>query len=282
MKIYFPELNYFYYKYKTEINDIVAEDVFLCQPNFGHYLTINEKSLFALLFSNAFSQSEYHYLFSVISSNNLDIASRERIRSSRHTITCYVTSDDDNAENLLSISDETITMLDLLLNYRLNLSVDLSSIIYANLENILSKLIYIYLDLMLNNHYNNIINILQPLVNSSNDIIIKLYCTYIINESYKKIKNTTFLVDSEVQILRPVRQKYTVDSSIYENNFIRIEDEIPFSLDNIFLYKNGDLQTSNAYDVIVDSTSATVSWTINSMNVNVDDVIIVDYYVVNE
>lgn len=275
--IYVPELDYFFHEYwKTrgefsihEIPDpVILSDVSI----------IKSGSFIELLFSENFSEDTYRYLFlkRLISSFSRPIRERLLVTKALQPYMCETTvSDSIGTVNIFSLENDDILLLNHLLEYRTGEAVDLSSTDYNLLNTNLSKMIYLYLDLVVNGNYTNM-NSETP-ISDSTSVIEVLYEIYLINETYKRIKTWEITIDNEVLIIRPVQDKFIIDSITLTNMYITLS-EVPYPSSDFYLFKNIALQNFNLY-TIVDSTSVTTVEIDEAMDLVEDDVVIVEYQV---
>jgi len=116
----------------------------------------------------------------------------------------------------------------------------------------------------------------------SDDILCNLFEFYLSNEAYLKIKNTNYWIDGDLTLLVPVRIKTEVTDDVVQQQKITIDSEI-FSEVEFYLYKNGDLQSNDKYNLTIDSTSSfTIDWINKDLNPESGDLIITDFYVLGE
>jgi hypothetical protein len=272
-KQYFPELDYFFYKYWTESNDITAYDIPI--PEIESEDKIPTNSIFALLFSIAYSESDYTYL---LSSKELTYFTRhikDRLKSQGSTVSCYV-SDSTNGSNVLSITDEEVILLDKLLLYRINNAVDISDIEYDELDSNLSKLIYQYLSFMCSDNFVYVNN--SYLVSSSDNELESLFEVFVVNECHKKMKNSNIVVSGSVILTIPYRLKVTVDSTILSSKYFEIPNT-PYNRSDFYVFQNGNLLDSTNYELVDTTSDLLVSWESTNLEVREDDVFIADYYI---
>jgi len=140
----------------------------------------------------------------------------------------------------------------------------------------MSKLIYQYLDLMLNGNYDRIYtSVVQA---DDKDILCGLYELYLVNEAYRFIRDTDITILNRDTILRPGRTREWVDEDILSNSRL-IEYETPYDSDNFWFFVNGTLIPRTKYDVILDETSFTVDWNGSDLEVELEDILITDFYI---
>ncbi len=275
--IYVPELDYFFHEYwKTRgefsIHEIpipvILSDISIIKPG----------SFIELLFSENFSEDTYRYLFlkRLISSFSRPIRERLLVTKALQPYMCETTvSDSSGTINIFSLENDDILLLNHLLGYRVGETVDLSSTDYNSLSTNLSKMIYLYLDLVVNGNYTDI-NSETPMSDSTS-VLEVLYEIYLVNETYKRIKTWEITIDNEILILRPVQDKFIIDSTTLTNIYVTLS-EVPYSSSDFYLFRNAVLQSFDLY-TIVDSTSVTTIEIEEAMEIVEDDVVIVEYQV---
>jgi len=269
---YIPELEIAFNNYWRSNAEITLSNVPL-SSTINNSIMISD-TIFELLFNNNYSYSNFNYLLKEIQILSLEKQIRERLRYSRSLIKVYITDSTNGTDNIFSISNNDLTILNMLVDYRKNIIPNISLFNYVNSSN-LSKLIYIYLDLMINNNYQKIEDML---VSSSNNILESLFELYVINESHKYMKTSSFLIDSSDVELRPIREKIIIDQDIINNNNITI-NEYPYN-SNIEVFYNGNNLDSSLYNIVDVSGQLTINWINTTFNPVVNDIIIIDYYII--
>ena len=274
MNHYFPELDHYFLKYWWYNKDIYKANIIYPEIELKEKI-IKSNSFFALLFDNIYSENNYVYTFSEISILDFSRQIRERIRVGGTTIK-YYSSDIDSSLDYFGINGEIKNLLDILLEYRLTNTCNLNSINYENLEKNLSKMIYQYLDLMINNNtdYFDTVNVFC----NPNNILETMFETYILNESHKKIKYLQFLSNSKDVILKPERFKIDIDENIVQNKKVTLLTE-PYNDLDFFVFRNGDLLNRTSFDIINDTTSYSISWENKDTIFKKNDILVADYYI---
>lgn len=223
-----------------------------------------------------------NYLFNEHPLSYFGPSLERRIKSSSKLVEGFV-SDQSGDYDLLNLYDSTSQnsiMVDKLLDYRLGNAVTLEDIDSTGLTYTLSRLIYTYLNLMINNEYTDLDTINE--ISSDYSAIDNLFELYVLNESHKLIKTWKNITDSDVEELRPVRRKYIIDSSSLTDGVITITDNKPYLPANLFLYKNGEIQDPSYYSYTSDTSSVSIviDTTGNSgLNLIVGDIIVLDSFV---
>jgi len=175
-----------YYTQQYVINSIANKAKIPFPPEISSVYLGENKSFIRLLFDETWptSLTSYRYLYrqeTDTTSIPSDIFKRMMLypASSR-----YFISDSDSTSvcdiNIFNLQSDDLTMLDLLLQYRLDSSsVNLISIDYDSLSTNLSKLIYIYLNFKINSDYDSF-NITTP-ISSETEILENFYESLIID-----------------------------------------------------------------------------------------------------
>jgi len=273
MKYYFPELDHYFLKYWWYNKDIYNVDIIYPEIELKDSI-IKPDNFFALLFDNTYNEDHYVFTFSEIELTSFSNMIRERLKSSGASLICYI-SDINSELDYFDIQNEVEDLLNLLLQYRLTETCDLSSIDYESLQKKLSKMIYQYLDLMINDNTTYFDN---NVFSDPDDILESMYESYLLNEAHKKIKNLKFLSESITTILRPERYKVVINKEIENDKMVRIDD-IPYNEIDFFVFRNGDLLDKNAFNLINDTTGYTISWIDKDTEFKENDILIADYYV---
>ena len=200
--IFLPELNYWINlrTFEGPINEF----------NYDFPVTLSDKwttedSVINLLFNDCFDSTSYTIVFKEINFRSLGDATlnnrlSSHISSDLHIFvpenTKYETlySDYTAASNILEITYEEVSLLDLLLEFRLNKIVDISSIIYANLTSSLSKLIYLYLYLKTNKNY-DLFDMVLPVANEDRFLEL-IYEKYVLDAYFREFSKQYLVLDS--------------------------------------------------------------------------------------
>lgn len=223
-----------------------------------------------------------NYLFNEHPLSYFGPSLERRIKSSPKLVEGFV-SDQTGEYDLLNLFDSTSQnsiMVDKLVDYRLGNTVTLDDIDSTGLTYTLARLIYTYLNLMINNEYTELDSINE--IASDYSAIDNLFELYVLNECHKLIKTWKNITDSDVEELRPVRRKYIIDSSSLTEGIITITENKPYLPANLFLYKNGEIQPSSNYSYTSDSTSLSIAIDTtgsSGLNLIVGDIIVLDSFV---
>jgi hypothetical protein len=175
-----------YYTQQYVLNSIANKSKIPFPPILSSVYLLDNKSFIRLLFDESWPSNleSYRYLYrQEIDTTSIpsDIFRRMMVypASSR-----YFVCDSDSTSvceiNIFSLQEDDLTMLDNLLQYRLDsTSVTLISIDYNSLSTNLSKLIYIYLDFKINNNYEKF-NITTP-ISSEGEVLENFYESFLID-----------------------------------------------------------------------------------------------------
>lgn len=224
-----------------------------------------------------------NYLFKQYPLTSFGKGLERRLRTSPDLIEGFIsdTSGEYDLLNLYDSSSQNSIMIDKLIDYRLGNSVSLDDIVFSDINYTLAKLIYIYLDLMVNGNYLELDT--TNTIASTASVVDNLFELYVLNESHKLIKTWKTFTDVSVEELRPVRKKFILDTSSIDTGYITITSEIPNDPNKMFLYKNGELQPSTYYSYTTDSTSLSLSIDStgsNGLNLVSGDILVLDSFVV--
>lgn len=148
----------------------------------------DNKSFIRLLFDEDYPHTSYKYLYRETVKSEWPIPVQIRLGlfpASGQYYLCDSTSCD---VNLFLLESDDFMMLDLLLSYRRDpLSVSIDSTSYEVLTTNLSKLIFIYLDLKVNENYSWYDN--STLISDESNVLECIYENYIIEEIFKFIQD---------------------------------------------------------------------------------------------
>ena len=150
---------------------------------------LENKSFIRLLFDDNWTSDSYGYMFNEVT-NRLSIPDNFRTRLMVYPITgkYYTCADSETSINIFSLQDDDLTLLDKLLEYRLDSTgTTIIEIDYNSLSTNLSKLIYLFLDMKINNNY-SIFDDIVPLSDESN-LLENCYEMYICETLFNIISN---------------------------------------------------------------------------------------------
>lgn len=265
--IYFPEMNYWFKKYWYNGEFKLPLETYINIPEIEEsFFTKRNDSIFELLFNNNYSSQNVNYKFEYATKESLKPALLRRVGYLSKQPTIYLTSD-EGMFDILNIGDEsesmTYMMIEQLLSYRLTDTVDLEYIDRSELDTTLAILIYDYLNLMKNGIFSNF-NISNPISEITYDntryILNYLFELYICNEANKLIQEWEQMIEGDLIELRQVRKVIDVDDDIVNNNYIIIEEELPYDTDDLFIYINGNIISKSKYNIITNSENITIEF----------------------
>lgn len=241
---------------------------------------IPKNSVFALLFNTGFSEIDYISTFKPIEGpkySYFSIPIRERLQFNADYISSLI-SDTTGSQILVSTNNEISLMLNLLLNYRINGVTDLSLVNYNELDSNLSKLIYVYLDSIINNNYELIKSEIP--ISDSTELLDNLFELYVVNEVYKVAQNDEKLIGNKTIKTRPGRSRILVDTTIFNQKYLSTKEKA-YNTNDFWLFRNGYFKDRNMYNVEDSSTYTIVKWENKELDKEVreGDTIIVDYYI---
>ena len=175
-----------YYSQQYVLNSIANKSKIPFPPAITSVYLIENKTFIRLLFDENWpiSLTSYRYLFRQ-ETDTLSIPSDVFRRMMVYPASSrYFVADSDSTSvcniNVFNLQPDDLTMLDLLLQYRLDsTSVTLISIDYNSLSTNLSKLVYIYLDFKINNNYETF-NITTP-ISSEGEVLENFYESFLID-----------------------------------------------------------------------------------------------------
>lgn len=282
---YIPELDYYfqlYWKNRGEITTYHIPEP-IVEPDESK---ITADSFIALLFSEIYEEESYVYMFTEQSTSYFSNSVKDRLESSASSIGCFVTDSITGTENIFSLANDDIAMLNFLFDYRVNGFTNISEIVYSELNTTLSKLIYIYLDLKVNS--NHILLATEVPLSSEDNLLESLFEVYVVNEAHKDIKGWNYLIDSVIIKLRPIRDTFVLTQTIIDDSKIILSNN-PHSGSDYFIFWNGKLQDSAYYSLMNESVStpgsdttstvSVISWEEGLFDLSPEDIMIVDYQV---
>ena len=175
-------------KYEIPIPSLIGLDYFS-----------NRRSFIELLFNDLYSQSDYLYKF-IEDTNKYSwpYPVKTRLMVYPTSAKYYTITDSTSGENIFNLQSEDLTLLDALLQYRSDSTsvIIIDSVLvsfnsnvlhatYSNLSTNLSRLIFLYLDLKINNNYSNYDN--TTLIATSTSVLENQYEVYVLDQFYNYI-----------------------------------------------------------------------------------------------
>lgn len=276
MKVYLPELNYWFSQYWLLYGDVTVHQASI--PVIDDDIE-DTSSVFCLLFNPAFSSLSYRYLFEkkTLLSRSKKIVERLITYGSFSEI--YEASED--GDNILDFQDDDIFMFDTLLTLRLTGECDIDEINYESLNTNISKLLFVYIDMLYNNNF-ECVNYLETI--DPSNIIEQMLKLFVINESHRAIRDSRLIIDSAEVRLYPYRRLYTLTSAILETRRIIVTGKIYNNLYHVFL--DGFLLEEDDFNITelsgeeydYDDVSFLISWDADNDIFKENSILIIDFY----
>jgi hypothetical protein len=187
-----PDIQYWFEKFVK--NSIMNKNLSPFPSTISSTYLLENKSFIRLLFDDAWPNTitDYSYMFEQLT-NTLSIPNDFRTRLMVYPITgkYYQISDSTSVVlyNIFNLQPDDFTLLDKLLEYRLDSTsvITISDITYDDLTTVLSQLIYLYLDLKINENYTNFDNV-TPL-SGSTTLLDNCYEMYVCEELFNFISS---------------------------------------------------------------------------------------------
>jgi len=272
MKDFIPELSYWFSKYwksRGELSIVnINLDALLQDEDF-----FNNRSFIKLLFSEIFEEDSYLYGFEKKSISILRKGIVSRLNTLKD-LPSIVVCTEEGEMNYFELQDPDLVMLDYLLLFRqeygITGSFGIDGIDFEDLYTNLSKLIYIYLDVIVNNRTTYVPYITDILERSS--LLEKMFCFYVMNECHKVIKNFEFLVNNKTAKLRLIRKTFLIDDDILQNKKVELEI-LPFDINGIIMYVNDILYMD--FNKRIENDKLIIEW---SDTFEKDNYINIDYH----
>ena len=245
----------------------------------------DESSIFCLLFNPAFSSLSYLYTFEKQTLLSCPRKIVERLITYGRFSEIYMSS--ENGDNLLDLQDADILMLDSLLTYRLLGECDIDEINYESLDTNISKLLFVYIDMLYNNNFDSTdyLESIQP-----TNVIEKMLKLFVINESHRVIRDSRLLIDSKEIRLYLYRRLFILNANIIAERKIIVSGKIYNGLYHVFvdgyLLEQGDYTIrelneedyENGYDFDYEEGGFLISWDINSDIFKENSILVIDFY----
>jgi len=282
---FFPELNYWIYTryFESPINEYHFE--FPIELSSTRYWI--PTSVFSLLFDDSFNETSYSIMFNRITFESItESILSMRLSRYRSDLEIFINTDSSSSVsvNALDIDSEEEELLDVLFHYRtdsLDTSAELNVIVYDNLQSGLSKLIYIYLQLMVNNNieiYNN-----SDVIANHQRLLEVVFEKYLIDAYFRKIKGEYIALDSTTKLrvvnLVSITEVVLVTQQDLDNKQFLLQ-HIPFYLEDIELLQNGIKKyVGQDFTVVKDGSIAILNWYNYTMesNLQVGDKLFITY-----
>lgn len=184
-----------FYLEKFVVNSVANKDRIPFPPTISSTYLVDNKSFIRLLFDETWPNTltSYRHLFR----QETDLLSipdtlKRRMMIYPQTSRYYVCDSDSTAIcniNVFNLQEDDLTMLDLLLAYKIdNTSITLNTIVYNDLSTTLSKLIYIYLDFKINHSYTTF-NTINP-ISSDIEVLENFYEAFLTDLIFQYLSST--------------------------------------------------------------------------------------------
>ena len=152
-KILVPELQYYFYNFVVNSKLNKNQTLFPSKINDKYF---NSGSFIQLLFDDNWPKklSQYNYFFKKISRSSYPQIILDKLSLYSQKSKYYICDSSSNADmDLFNLKNDDHKLLKLLLKYRCDSTCDISVISFSSLSTNLSKLIYLFLDLNLNDNF---------------------------------------------------------------------------------------------------------------------------------
>lgn len=183
-----PELQYYFSKFIIESS--INRNSISYPTEIEEYVLGVNKSFIRLLFDDFYPYEEYKHLYKCLDLISCPDSLRTRLSIFANSAKYYVcdVSDSTSSESIdfFNLIHDDHTMLNKLLHYRMDsTSVIIYDIVITDLHSNLSKLIYIYLDLKINNNYSLYDN--TTIFSDPHSPLESAYECYVADEIFKVI-----------------------------------------------------------------------------------------------
>ena len=267
-----PELNLWIYQryFEGPINEISYD--FPTEVDSSKWGTSD--SIINLLFNDTFNSTSYKYFYRPIDFTYMnDTILMNRLSAHRSEVNIYdcISSTRNiwklglSEENIFNVTSEEIELLDILLDYRINgtdSSSEIDIIVYDELESSFSKLIYVYLELMINSNVS--IYSTDTLLADSDRFIELIYEKYVIDTYFRIIKNNYLILDSTatLKIIELESQIDKFELSYYHIITKKIAlSHTPKELDDVNVIINGIMKKIIFdYNIIIENDIPYLIW----------------------
>lgn len=140
--------------------------------------------------SSPYQYTSFRYKFRTLDDKySWDSAIRRRSRVYNSTTRYYKCDRNDNSViNIFHLKSDDLLLIRKILEYKQTGTTDISGIVFNNLTTNLSKLIYLYLDLKLNNNYSLYNN--NVLISDATSILECMFEYYLIQEMFRQVSGT--------------------------------------------------------------------------------------------
>lgn len=184
--------------FTADLPDIFAKNVTSSHLN-NTYIPFNnlkitdilsyDKSFINVLFDDQFSDTTYRYMYrEVIDKTEWNDKILTRLMINPYNAHYYRCDGDDPTiyiHNLYNLQNDDIQMIDVLFNYRTTKILNFNNIIYSNLTTNLSKMIYNYLSIVVNDDFSNYD--FNVTMSAPGDLLELMFETYLVENIFKRI-----------------------------------------------------------------------------------------------
>lgn len=190
-----PELQYYYAKFVT--GSILNKDRVPYPASFDVALLDNTRSFIRMMFDEEYPHDSYRYLYREELKSSWPQAILRRLSIFPSSGKYYLCDNDDPeicSIDAFQLQPDDFLLLDRLLIYRVDsTSAVINDIIYEELETNLSKLIYIYLDLKINDSYVKYDN--TSIISSSTKPLECAYENFIIEQVFNFVADNVVFTE---------------------------------------------------------------------------------------
>lgn len=180
--IVIPEIEYHFGNFLKGRN---ITNEFILTPVIPKSTEVYSGSVIELMFNSTFDSTSYSHMCREISVF-LDWPRTLQQRALVHSqATCFV-FDDAGTFNFLNLENDDFMLINILLAYRTSGTGTIGWINYDNLSTNLSKMLYIYLDLVLNNNTSRFNNI--TLMSDSSSLLETMFEIYLCDKIFEYIE----------------------------------------------------------------------------------------------
>jgi len=179
-----PELQHYFEKYvngSTLNKSVIPGPASIQEEYLGENI-----SFIRLLFDDNWpvDSTSYEYTYELVDRNSYPWIVQTRLMV-YNQFGQYWTIDPTSDENIFYLQSDDIKLLNKLLEYRTDQTCSIYDIVFDDLTTSLSKLVYIYLDLKLNDSYEQYNN--PDIISQSGEILASCYEAYIIEQIFESI-----------------------------------------------------------------------------------------------
>jgi len=246
--LYFPQLEIALSNNIQNFNELTLKHLNLNNLYIDKLINpdFEKNNIFELLFNNNFDYPDFSHKFkshNEFKSNSYIVNRFCRISN----IYIYITDSSlpfNTDSNIFGLTDEDVFYLNKLLIFRTNNIISLPDTTIDNIQSDLSKLIYIYLNIVGNNleFYDILLSFeLTDMTNNNKYKLCKLFLLYLINQAHLILSNSKFLLDNMDITLYLYRKKFDTTYISDNTGILNITNPIPINKDSVFVYLDSKL-----------------------------------------